>query len=753
MGLLVLLVIFDYSLQAQNDTLPIYRVLDRNSGMGLPNALFQSRENPTLYKYIGDKDGFVILGPGPSGIFDVFCDGYYPGLLDLASKQHIIELSPLNISLGTAIVKAYERKANWISQSQEIATVPPHLLKAGDQTNIQNAVNFIPGVDMNSRGYGGSRRFSIRGSLVRSPFGVRGVRFYRNGFPLTNPDGSTSLEMIDAEELSAIAVIKAPAGGMYGATQGGVVLMESHTPIYLKKSIQAEGMMGAYGQFRSKISANVGDKKWALRVSAIDQRTDGYREQERNQKSHFIADHQSELSENVHLYSYFTHFTGQWALPGALTADEMHDNPRAATPFAKANNTLVDRTHNYLGAGIDTKGKKLNNSTRVYFHHTDKENPYGTSAFNSGYKVESSIGTGIRSVFNYTLAKKDSSGMELLFGTELQWEDWDIDEFEISEGISGATKYQLGAFNSNVGFFAEWQWTFHSLRINAGAAYQQADFNAEGYSSVLDQPLNERFKFRNQVAPGLRFLWRASEKWSVAASHSRGFNHPGFFELVDVSTGFLNRNLAPETASASEFGIKYDMTGMRFSASVFRMDYFDLILGSQDEAERISYDNLGRSQNKGAEFMGSFRLLKAKNKLPLDILADVSASANRFIYRKQDDEAMEPLAGIAPHTLMGAIRFVVWDMLTLTATNQWRDATLLNNNQQDYAPSYNFVVLHADFKQNIGPWEIRLYGGINNLTDAMYTSFYNLNNNFGRYFNPSPGRNFYSGAGLGYSFN
>ena|GEM_PF-4674163 len=739
---------------SQLDSLALFRVVRVDTKVGVSGALVKSTDLPARFAdFTTDAEGYFSASPKLLGTAVIVNDGFFTLQVDLSKKLRVLELVPLEIALGVAEIKAFEREQKWLEQPLEASVLPPHLLRVGDQSSMQNAVNFIPGVDMNSRGYGGSARFSIRGSIVRAPFGVRGVRFYRNGFPMTGPDGSTSIEMLDPEEINNISVIKAPAGSLYGSSQGGVVLVDPIKPEFVKKEAYLETMLGAYGHFRSLVRANVGGEKWALRISAINRENDGYRQQEWNFKQHLILDHRSRLNDRNTLVSYFNRFTGGWALPGGLTAAEVANNPRMAQTPAIDNNTRVLRVHNFGGIGIDTKGGRLSQTTRVYFHQTDKKNPYATGPSNSGYKVEEAFGSGLRSVFNFSLVKKDSSSLELLAGTELQAEQWNIDEGALSDGLLGDAKYSIDAFSTNANFFTEMQWVYNSLRINAGLAYQQADFNAEGYSSVLDQPLNRKFRFANQLAPGFRFLWQASSHWSVSGSHSRGFNYPDFFELVDVATGYLNDELEQETASASEFGVKADYKFMRLAISVFRTDYFNLILGEIDQEERISYKNLGRSQNKGAEFMGSFLLLDKSGVIPVKLTADISASVNRFIYRARDDDKMEPLAGIAPHTLSGALRLQLFEWFTLSITDQWRDATLLNNKQEDFANPYHLMLAQGDLQIPIKAWQVRIFGGVNNLLDTSYTSFFQLNNPSGRYFNPAPPRNYFGGIGIGYRFN
>src|SRR5690606_40111756 len=65
-------------------------------------------------------------------------------------------------------------------------------LRAFDDERILTSVNSLPGVRFEERSPG-SYRLAIRGSTLRSPFGVRNIKVYWNGIPFTDPTGSTAL--------------------------------------------------------------------------------------------------------------------------------------------------------------------------------------------------------------------------------------------------------------------------------------------------------------------------------------------------------------------------------------------------------------------------------------------------------------------------------------------------------------------------------------------------------------------------------
>jgi len=116
------------------------------------------------------------------------------------------------------------------------------ILSTGDLQRINiggslvSSINTVAGARMEERSPG-SYRLSLRGSLLRSPFGVRNVKIYWNDIPLTDASGNTYLNLLDASVLQSIEVLKGPSASLYGANTGGVLLLHSDTSLSYQKSI------------------------------------------------------------------------------------------------------------------------------------------------------------------------------------------------------------------------------------------------------------------------------------------------------------------------------------------------------------------------------------------------------------------------------------------------------------------------------------------------------------------------------------
>ncbi|MBC7651881.1 MAG: Plug domain-containing protein, partial [Deinococcales bacterium] len=129
-------------------------------------------------------------------------------------------------SLQDVTINAFNYKKKWREVPVSIGIIGTKQMQYIGTSTLLSSVNSIPGVRMEERSPG-SYRLSIRGSLLRSPFGVRNIKVYWNGLPLTDGGGNTYFNLVDATQLSSLEIIKGPAASLYGANTGGVVLLQS----------------------------------------------------------------------------------------------------------------------------------------------------------------------------------------------------------------------------------------------------------------------------------------------------------------------------------------------------------------------------------------------------------------------------------------------------------------------------------------------------------------------------------------------
>ena len=187
-------------------------------------------------------------------------------------------------TLEEVTIKAFElnRKENLTAAAIKIIE-----FNNGDRynkTSLVHGFNTVAGVRMEERSPG-SYRINIRGSSLRSPFGVRNVKVYWNGIPVTDPGGNTYFNQFAWNNFSHIEIFKGPAGSMYGAGTGGLILLENFDS--WQPGVSMEYITGSYNLQNIFASARFGKKKNMSQVTFAHNQSDGYRMQSRLRRDNF----------------------------------------------------------------------------------------------------------------------------------------------------------------------------------------------------------------------------------------------------------------------------------------------------------------------------------------------------------------------------------------------------------------------------------------------------------------------------------
>jgi len=107
---------------------------------------------------------------------------------------------------------------------QTIASVDRKAFSNSANADISQAMALIPGVTTISGNGPRDVFISVRGSNNTSPYGVRNLQIFDDGFPVTQPDGLSRADLIDPHAYGTIDVVQGPSSTLYGnfATGGAV---------------------------------------------------------------------------------------------------------------------------------------------------------------------------------------------------------------------------------------------------------------------------------------------------------------------------------------------------------------------------------------------------------------------------------------------------------------------------------------------------------------------------------------------------
>jgi iron complex outermembrane receptor protein len=661
--------------------------------------------------------------------------------------------------LNSVTLEAYGSQSTIEQIPATVGYVSKHILESNDQSSLQPSLNTIAGVMMESRGYGGSHRLNIRGSSLRSPFAVRNVKMYLDGIPLTGADGQTPLELIDAADLQSVEVIKGPAGSMYGSGNGGVLLLKSTEldsgEVHVNTSIQA----ASFGGYRWNNSASAGFKTSQLRVSHNWQEYDGYRQQEFNRKQQVTLSFKQRITDKQQLSLWGTFYEGNWGLPGALNQTQADTFPQQAVPFSIANNASLWRER-WVGA-ISQSGKwgrHFDHFITLNYHHTDKSNPYGTSAFNSGYKDENSQSLSGRAVIQY---KKNWNELQLKTsgGAEWQTETYSIIEQKIELGEATDFKY------------------FYDIAYQQAMAFAQAEMNWKEilfFTGGLSAGNNEQFiRGRNAgdfmfdttttwgktILPRIAFSIQPLRGLHLYRSFSAGASNPTVFEMIDQENSTYNLLLTPERGNLNEIGIKHHIheIGIDYSITAYEFEITDAILPYSVEVstgESVQrYHNAGSTLQRGLEWTFRFEPAKRAHGLNFAIWNNGTLNNHRFARYEVNETILNDnsIPGV-PKAQMNTGLQLELKGFAVDVFNYWMDRMPLDNENTSWTAAYHLLNVMFRYRMEIGQHlEGSIHAGINNVLDAEYSSFLSLNAVGSKYYNPSAPRNYFGGLSLRYT--
>src|SRR5947209_2942500 len=123
----------------------------------------------------------------------------------------------------TVTATRHEERAFDVPASVDIITGEV-IRNAQPAVDLSETLPRVPGVfAANRHNYAQDLQISSRGFGARAAFGVRGVRLYQHGIPVTMPDGqgqTASFSLLSAER---VEVLRGPFSTLYGNASGGVI--------------------------------------------------------------------------------------------------------------------------------------------------------------------------------------------------------------------------------------------------------------------------------------------------------------------------------------------------------------------------------------------------------------------------------------------------------------------------------------------------------------------------------------------------
>lgn len=671
---------------------------------------------------------------------------FAPAVLIFCSLSAIAQQDTTRV-LEEVQVQAYESGKNPRNLAASVDLVLPVDLERMGKTSLLPAFNMLPGVRMEERSPG-SYRFSIRGSLLRSPFGIRNVKFYWKNLPLTDAGGNTYLNLIDITGLGRAEVIKGPASSLYGAGTGGAVLLHPEGKVESGASANMQG--GSFGAVRYSIGVDHAFQNGDFKLVFARQQADGYREQSAMKRTFMNFEYSLRLGTKDGLTVSMFLSNLRYETPGGLTWEQFKADPRQARPATPT-----------LPGAVQQDAHVSNNTWFGGLSWLHLWNDDWTSRINL---VGSASDFSNAAILNYETRKERNLGvrwtneydpsainwLNIVAGLEYQHLSAPIEVRNNNGGIQGSTVIASDDVTAR-SFTAFLQTEFDlssKLSLTAGAS-----INLVGYTDTrkaLSPPQTFERKFSPVISPRLAALYKFNDRISAFASASRGFSPPTLAEVLP-STGIYNPTLNPESGMSYEAGLMA-MPHPNFSIelSVYDFRLTQAIVLQRDSSGADYFINAGGTQQPGVEL--SVQWGKQFRNFIKSLRTTFSATYTKYRFGNYvndgNDYSGNQLTGVSPFVGFVGVDLDFQKGLFLQGTGQWVDRMPLNDANTEFASDY--LLLGARVGYRSPTRKLEFYVGVDNALNQRYSLGNDLNAAGRRYYNAAPEVNYFVGFSFRY---
>lgn len=603
-------------------------------------------------------------------------------------------------------------------------------------TNLLPVFNTVPGVRMEERSPG-SYRLSIRGSSLRSPFGIRNVKVYWNGMPLTDASGNTYLNLLDFGSVRYAEIIRGPGSSLYGAGTGGVVLLESGRK---ENGVHSEWMAGSYGMFRAAAGVRLGDAKKSFSVQVSRQSYDGYRIQSAMHRTMLQLESSRALnSKNTLTFSGF-YSDLDYQTPGGLTQAQFDADPRQARPAGGPNAGAVEQqatvyNRTFLGGLTLTRdwNEKWTSTLTVFGNVTAFRNPAIRN-----YEQRAEDGMGLRFITEHPMRAG-----RLTFGAELQQGGSHITIYQNNSGIKGNLTSDAKAPVGTRMLFAQADFDLpHNFFLTAGFSMNQY---VNRFTQMSPQTFDDRQQSVLVPVPRIALSKKAGRYFTFYGNAGQGYSPPTTAEIFP-STASYNKDLLAEVGTSSEAGVRWNAGPFSGQLLTYHLSVRNTIVVTRDQSGADYFFNSGRTRQRGTE--ATFSWQPRWENARLRGWMSYSRSDYSFVQytRNNVDYSGNQLTGTPTDVVVAGVDWTSARGFYANVTATYTARLPLDDANTVWAPEYYVYSCRVGYRTRLGKLPVDIFAGAENLLDRRYSLGNDLNAAAGRYFNVAPGRSLFGGV-------
>lgn len=523
-----------------------------------------------------------------------------------------------------------------------ITVVPEQQLESQRGMGLDGVLSLVPGVVAQSRSGGIDvrvqiRGFGARGAGERSNAGTtRGVRFYQDGIPETEPDGRTAFELINLVHASKLEVIRSNSSALWGNASGGVVSLSS-VPQTQKAFVDVANSIGSFGLVRQDLLANAPLGQGQVYVSLVNTNFDGWRDHSNSSILQGTLGFVTKPTINTKLNIFLTGASNFFKIPGPLTQQQFEQKPQQAqgdtNVYMPTYVTRDERRNNRVGR-IGTTFEHRFNEEHTLTSMGFLQSKYLERSERNTYRDFNRYHTGGNVVYAWSKNISGDIKNRLLVGADAQYQDGAILFYSLSSSAGrGQTIVQNkreGALSA--GTFLQEELMFHDVHINAGARFDNVVYFFQDY---LNPKLDDDRNF-HRITPKLGISYALTGSSTLYANLGGGIEVPAGNETdppavqgLDTISG-LNPLLDAISSTTYEIGYKGAVameeelfTSLAYDVAAYMIDIKNDIIPYRDGR---FYITAGTSRRMGVEFGGA-----VETKFGLQVILSVAYMKSEYV--------------------------------------------------------------------------------------------------------------------------
>jgi iron complex outermembrane receptor protein len=272
----------------------------------------------------------------------------------------------------------------------------------------------------------------------------------------------------------------------------------------------------------------------------------------------------------------------------------------------------------------------------------------------------------------------------------------------------------------------------------------------------------------NQFSPRIAVVKPIGDQIVIHGNISHGFSPPQSDTYYNTD-GSVNNKIGATNGFNKEIGIRGNWLNKKLSVDLvaYRLNLQDVIVpkvyANVGGVDLISNENAGAIDQQGIELATHYIFINKPKEIISFAKLWSSYTFNDYVFKEyntitatdgiatENDFSGKVVPGTHPHILVAGLDLVSRPGFYMNNTFSYFDASYLDNANTVKDDAYQLLDMKAGYRKLVGKkLELNIFGGINNLLDTSYSSQRTFNAFLGSYYDPSPGRNYYTGFRLRY---